>query len=244
MKKNKNSKIVKVLSVILIALIILAVLVLKYKNSNDLEDSEIIHGIKENKFESPEKNEDALEQTINEIEILSIGSYEGYFPEDGSDEEISNVMFIKIRNNGKRTLQYAEIYLTIKSENAEFSFSTLAPGKEMYVIEKNRLEYVKGKVKDVRFENVVYFEEEPQKYDDRLEVQELDSALNIKNISEKDIEGPIAIYYKNKITDAYFGGITYRVIIEDTLKVGEIRQVMTKHFAPEKSEVLFVTLAE
>ena len=162
--------------------------------------------------------------------------------EDGSDEEVSNVMMIKVKNNSDKPLQYAEILLTLEDDIAEFSFSTIPAGETALVLEKNRWEYSKkNEILETELKNVVFFEEGLNLYEDVLEISELEGALNIKNISEKDISGQIAVYYKTVEDEMYQGGITYRALIKDGLKAGEIRQVMTKHFTIDKSEILFVT---
>ena len=187
-------------------------------------------------------NNDEMISIENDLEIINIGNFEGKYMEDGSDEQVSDVMMIVIKNNGDQTLQYAELKMVSEGMTAEFAFSTLPPGKEMLVLEKNRQSY-SGEIEDMEtyLENVVFFDEPLSLCENVLKVHGLDGALNIENISGKDISGPIAVYYKTIKDDCYYGGITYRALIEDGLKAGEIRQVMTNHFLLDESEVLFVT---
>ena len=174
--------------------------------------------------------------------IREIGSYSGTYVEDGTDEEVKDVMMIIIENTGDKVLQYAEAIIPLGDSSAEFAFSTLGPGEQMVVLEKNRLEAPKNKsVKEVNLNNVVYFDETPAMHEDVIKVQELEGALNIENISEQDITGPVAVYYKNVADGIYQGGITYRALVKEGLKAGEVRQVMTNHFSMENSEILFVT---
>lgn len=188
------------------------------------------------------KSKDVSIAFEEELEIVEIGKYSGNYMEDGSDEEVSNVMMIKVKNNSDKPLQYAEILLTLEDDIAEFSFSTIPAGETALVLEKNRWEYSKkNEILETELKNVVFFEEGLNLYEDVLEISELEGALNIKNISEKDISGQIAVYYKTVEDEMYQGGITYRALIKDGLKAGEIRQVMTKHFTIDKSEILFVT---
>ena len=81
-------------------------------------------------------------------------------------------------------------------------------------------------------------------YPDQLKLQILDGAVNVTNISGKDIAGDIVIYYKNSAADLYYGGITYRVRIEGGLKAGEIRQIMASHFSDTGSKIMFVTIGQ
>jgi hypothetical protein len=64
--------------------------------------------------------------------------------------------------------------------------------------------------------------------------------MNVKNISDSDIEGNIYVYYKYKTQDLFYGGITFRVTVEGGLKAGEIRQLMTSHFNPDTCQVVMV----
>ena len=54
----------------------------------------------------------------------------------------------------------------------------------------------------------------------------------------------IYVYYKYKADDLYFGGITFRVRVEDGLAPGEICQVPSGHFDPDSCEVVNVTVYE
>ena len=78
--------------------------------------------------------------------------------------------------------------------------------------------------------------------EDKLQLQVLDGALNVINISGEDITGDVVIYYKNAAADVYYGGITYRVRIEGGIKADEIKQIMASHFSDSGSKVMFVTV--
>ena len=176
------------------------------------------------------------------LTIKEVGEYSGAFMEDGTDEAVENVMMIVVENKGDKVLQYAELSLPLGDEIAEFAFSTLEPGEQMVVLEKNRMKCPKKKdITDVNLNHVVYFDETPDMHEDVIKVSTLEGALNIENISGKDITGPVAVYYKNVEDGIYHGGITYRALVKEGLKAGEIRQVMTNHFSLENSEIMFVT---
>lgn len=222
MTKNENKKKVIKMEIIVFVLLLLALIF-------------IWKGLGNQKKEVAISFEEGLE-------IIEIGSYSGAYMEDGSEEQVSDVMMIKVKNNSDQTLQYAEIVFELDDIDAEFAFSTLPPGEEVLVLEKSKLEYSR-KCDDAKTElrNVVFFEEDVSLCEDIIKIYELEGALNIENISGKDIKGPVAVYYKTVQDDIYQGGITYRVFVEDGLKAGEIRQVMTKHFSLENSKIMFVT---
>lgn len=218
--------------ILAILIVILIVVVIEKMEQSDSIDS----------MQDEQEKEISMDDSLT---ITSIDSYSGSFVEDGSDEEVNNIISITVKNTGAQTLQYAEATLVFEDVTAEFAFSTLRPGETMVVLEKNRLEYPKkAEVKEYQTQNVVYFEEEPGFCEDKFEVSAMDGAFNIKNISGEDLSGNVAIYYKNKQDDLYFGGITYRVVIEGGIEKDGIRQVVTEHFKLEESEVMFVGYTE
>ena len=46
------------------------------------------------------------------LSLMSVNRYAGAFVEDGSDETVSDVLAITVRNDGDKTVQYAQITLT------------------------------------------------------------------------------------------------------------------------------------
>ena len=78
--------------------------------------------------------------------------------------------------------------------------------------------------------------------EDKLEVQILNGAINVTNISDEDITGRLAICYKNVAAGVYYGGITYRIVLEGGLKAGEIRQMTASHFSETGSEIMFISI--
>ena len=65
----------------------------------------------------------------NDLEIVSTGRYAGLFVEDGSDETVSDVFCIRVKNTGSTGVQYAHITLTRGGECYEFDITTLLPGR-------------------------------------------------------------------------------------------------------------------
>lgn len=181
------------------------------------------------------------------LELLDVGSYTGAFVEDGSDEVVSCVLMLKVVNNGEDAIEYARITMQVGDETAEFSVSTLLPGASVVLLEKNRMAYSDTfdySAAEVVCDAVAVFKEPLSLQEDKLQIQILDGAINVTNISGADIPGKIRIAYKNAAQDVYYGGITYQITLEDGLKDGEIRQLMASHFSDTGSRIMFVTIAE
>ena len=181
------------------------------------------------------------------LEIQTVGGYTGMYMEDGTDELVTDVLMLKLVNVGESAVEYAKITMNLGDETAEFALTTLQPGATVILLEKNRMVYDKsenyGKA-EFTCENLALFDAPLSLNEEKLSIQTLKGAINVTNISGEDIPGRITVYYKNKAGGLYYGGITYRITLEDGLKAGEIKQVMTSHFSDTGSEILFVTIAQ
>lgn len=175
------------------------------------------------------------------LEITAVGAYTGAYVEDGSNEVVSDVLMITVKNGGEDFIQYGEICLETAEGEAKFSLSTLLPGETAVLLEQSRMTHQGAAVSSARTENVALFSEKPTLCEDKLEIGVLDGAINVTNISGAPIEGDVVIYYKNYSGGLYYGGITYRVRLEGGMEAGEIRQLMTEHFSAAGSRVVFVT---
>lgn len=179
-----------------------------------------------------------------ELEIVDIGKYTGLFFEDGTDEVVSNIVMLVVKNISNKDLQYAEIELTTDMRTLNFYVTTLKAGASVLVLELNRQSYILGEeYVEAKLNNDIFFQSELTVYEDVFKIGALDGAMNVTNISDKDITGEVIIYYKNRSSDMYYGGITYRTRIPG-IKAGEIKQIMLKHFSPTGSEIMFVTYTE
>lgn len=183
----------------------------------------------------------------NGLAVLDIGSYTGVYMEDGTDEVVSGVLMMMVRNDGEETVQYARIIIDVNGKTAEFTASTLKPGATAVLLEQNRMRCdnsLKYENMQIVCENLALFNTPLELHEDKLQIQILDGAINVSNISGSDIPKKISIYYKNVTDGIYYGGITYRITLENGLKGDEIRQMMASHFSDTGSQIMFVTIAE
>lgn len=177
------------------------------------------------------------------LEIVDIGWYTGEYLEDGSNESVENILMILLANNGHEDIQYAEITVNVDGKPARFVVTTLPAGEQMILLEQNRMPFVAGATyTDAAAEHVAVFEDTMDTKSGQLKIQGLNGAVNVINISGQNIEGDIVIYYKNVYGGTMYGGITYRITIQGGLEVGQVRQVMTKHFITDVSRIMFVTI--
>ena len=75
------------------------------------------------------------------ISIRRLNAYSGPFLEDGSDEEVSNILALQFRNDGDQDVQYAEYVFNINGVDVPFKLSDLAVGQRCVVLAANRQAY-------------------------------------------------------------------------------------------------------
>lgn len=193
---------------------------------------------------------DVPENSVNlgyGVYVSDIAAYTGVYMEDGSDEVLSDILMMIVKNGGEQDIQYAKIIMDLGDRQAEFVITTLPAGESMVLLEQSRMAWsaeVDYAAILPRVENIAYFQEPVSLHEDRLDIQIVDGALNVTNISGEDIPGIIRVYYKNAAEDLLYGGITYQITIEGGLKADELRQVMTNHASDTGSRIMFVTISQ
>lgn len=244
----KRSRTVLIITLTLV-LVLMGILLVVWRNAGDRPNGQ--QGSATGNFQpiltdptvKVEELEDFESDPHKGLQVIKIGNYSGPFVEDGTDEILSRVLMIMVKNTGDRTVQYAEVELTDGTKTAYFTLSTLPPGETVVLLEKSRMTYADGKdLTQTTIKNVAVFSQEPDLCEDRLQIQALNGVLNVTNISGEDIKGDIVIYYKNASSDLLYGGITYRVTIKGGLKADEIKQITASHFTEKGSRVMWVTV--
>lgn len=71
--------------------------------------------------------------------LTGAGKYTGMYMEDGSDEITENTVMVTVENGSDKTLEYAEISVTLSSGAAKFSVSTLPPGEARFFLKRTGL---------------------------------------------------------------------------------------------------------
>lgn len=177
------------------------------------------------------------------IRISQVGKYTGMYMEDGSNEFVSDVLMILVTNDTPDDLQFAQIQLSNQTDVADFELTTLPAGESLVVLEKNRKPYSEGYSYAVA-NHITFFPEPMGLMEDRIEISTLENILNVHNLTQQDIPGPIHIYYKNTASGQLYGGITYRITLDEGLAAGQIQQLVSSHFSTASSKIMFVTCGE
>lgn len=178
------------------------------------------------------------------IELQALSGYQGPYVEDGTDDIVSDVLAITVRNDGDKTVQYAHIILTQGETAYEFDVTTLPVGASAQLLELSRRpmpDNTDGMTAQVT--DCAVFDTEPTMCEDVFQIETQDTAITITNNSGSDITGQIYVYYKIAYGDLYMGGITYRVGTAG-LKAGESTTCYAGHFSTDYSKLMFVTYVQ
>ena len=178
------------------------------------------------------------------IELQALSGYQGPYVEDGTDDIVSDVLAITVRNDGDKTVQYAHIILTQGETAYEFDVTTLPVGASAQLLELSRQpmpDNTDGMTAQVTA--CAVFDTEPTMCEDVFQIEMQDTAITITNNSGSDITGQIYVYYKIAYGDLYMGGITYRVGTAG-LKAGESTTCYAGHFSTDYSKLMFATYVQ
>ena len=171
--------------------------------------------------------------------IERINPYDGLFLEDGSDQEVSNIMAMVLRNTGDTCIEYANIIVECEGTKLQFTASSLAPGSAAIVLEANRKQFSEGTYTKCSAE--ISEVEELEMSQDKVQVEDNpEGGIRITNISQEEIPC-IRIFYKFYMSDmdAYVGGITYTAKVVD-LKAGQSCVVKPSHYLQGYSKIVMV----
>ncbi len=133
------------------------------------------------------------------LDILSIGQYEGKFVEDGSDDKKDNVLAIVVKNTSDKTISSGEIKLRKigTSKSIKFIFTNLKAGSSALVMESTGEVNFNGEDKYVYISSNVNTEDSTSLMEDKIEVTTKDKNITVKNLTNKNLN-TVYVYYKIK----------------------------------------------
>ena len=186
----------------------------------------------------------SIDETAQDIEVISMENITAAYVEDGSDEVLSDVMALTIRNTGDKMLQLAEI--TVHSDAADYTFkaTTIPAGGEARLMELNRA-VMPGNIGEcsLSISQLAWDEQGLGMCEDSISIVPRSNGFVVKNLTGNTIEaGHINFYYKNVDGGVYIGGITYHAANNAAIAPGEELAVATAHFDAASSEIMFVII--
>ncbi len=174
------------------------------------------------------------------LQVVSLEPYSGLFVEDGSDETVSDICAIRVKNTGEETVQYAHLTMTLGETVYEFDLSTLPPAREVQLLDLNR-QAVPESTEGISLAVADYaaFSKEPSMNEEVLEISAQDTAITITNRSDQDMS-QVYVYYKLDYGGFYLGGITYRVGASE-LAAGASTTCYAGHYTSDECSLMFTT---
>lgn len=230
----------------LMAVLICAVLLLSFSACGEKKEQDTpstsVHTVKE----VPEivKNSTVTDkgglEIFDGVYLISLAPYSGKFVEDGSDDELSDILSAEIVNTTSVSYELIDFYLTFEQGTYFFSVSSLFANSRLVVLEKNRAYFPPDtKVLNSGVSRFVKFSEAPTVHLDEFRITYTDSIINVENLTDADIDN-VYVYYKSMKNDVFFGGITYRVKV-GTVKSGATVQTVAGKFKADSTRIVFVT---
>lgn len=173
-----------------------------------------------------------------DLQIVKLESYDGFFLEDGSDESVTGILGMTIKNTSNETLEYGNILLTDENgEEVSFVVTMLLPGATAIVAESSRREFSGTGI--YYYKNAeISFNGESAADTTKLELDAYSGALGIRSASDTSYD-TVIVYYKYKENDGvYKGGITYRVEFSNVK--GSFVYEKALHYQKDRSEIVRV----
>lgn len=178
------------------------------------------------------------------ISVSPVKKYAGMFMEDGTNDTVSDIMMVVVRNDTSADLQLARLEVVFEDAVAEFQITNLPAGKSVVVLEKSRMAYSDEPYQLMKINDVVFFQEPMSLCQNRVQITGGKGYLEVENVTDMDL-GAMYVYFKNSASDGMlYGGITYRTKVEPGLKAGETLRVLSGHYDPDTTTILLVQIAD
>lgn len=170
------------------------------------------------------------------LKVVEVGRYSGKNPEGGSDEDVENVVALRVENVSNQVCQFCTIEYEIGGQHAVFQLSELPVGKSAWVLESTGMTAEAGA--DCTYQTcAAAFRDEGAPWLTNIEATGGGGELTVTNTGETD-QPLVTVYYKLTYGDGlYLGGIAYRVTVSD-LKAGESQTLPAGHFYEGACEIV------
>lgn len=245
-KKKQSEKMKRDTWIVLgfVLLVVIALLVLFFVASKE-ELTEVEKTGAEMPFDVPGFTilEEAPYGDLNEkFSVACMGTYSGIYVEDGSNEQVTDVLTIVVKNISSDLVEYGLITVDCGGETAAFELSALPAGSCALVMERNRLAYDDAMVfSKLTCEQYAEPTNLVMDFGNDFQVYPSDGIINIENVSGRDIESDVSLFYKNYEYGLFIGGITYRARFSGGVKAGQIAQSLQQHYSLEKSAIMYMS---
>lgn len=251
-KQIRQTVVVILLALLILAAIVAAVLLLSDSGSRSAQDAAPEAAPE---TQAPSETQAALSYDIpgytpvqqaslgtleGGLELVSVGRYTGPYFEDGSDEQVSDVYAVILRNDSGEWVDFAAVTMTCGAHSASFELSSLPADAAVLVLEADRLQWQES---DFCQNPHAVLTDDPGEYrfdfDDDFKLYPADGVLNLQNISDRTFENDILVCYKSFDYGLFLGGVTYRARFGG-LAPEQIGQSMQPHYSDARSLILYL----
>lgn len=171
-----------------------------------------------------------------EISTMAAG-YDGAFLEDGSDDEVKNVLALLFKNNGEQDIQYAEYVFAVDGKPISFKVSDLPRGQQCVVLEASRHQRDTNEVLELVSRVVAPVDILPGS-DKVVPVINDDNSITLMNLTQEELP-VVRVFYKYFYPDenTFVGGITYTATATKIPAGGSVT-ISPSHFEANASVIM------
>lgn len=172
------------------------------------------------------------------IILEGLACYEGLFFEDKSNEEVSNIAGLIIRNSGVRTVSYAKIQLLIENDTYIFEAWDVPIDAAVLILEGSKTQYRQTSAA-LASVSVLYTDLQSLCSDVQISQQGM-GELRITNIGTSILKN-LVVYHKgyDATCSLLLGGITHHTKCPD-LAPGESAIIAPEYYALGYSRILWI----
>ena len=171
-----------------------------------------------------------------EIRTLAAG-YDGAFLEDGTDDEVKNVLALLFVNTSDKDVQYAEYAFAVDGKPISFKVSDLPAGQQCVVLEASRHQRNTNEVLELISRVVAPVDMLPGS-DKVLPVINDDNTITLMNTTQENLP-VVRVFYKYFYEDenTFVGGITYTATATKVPAGGSVT-IAPSHFEANASVIM------
>lgn len=171
-----------------------------------------------------------------EIRTLAAG-YDGAFLEDGSDDEVKNVLALLFKNTSDKDIQYAEYAFAVDGKPISFKVSDLPAGQQCVVLEASRHQRNTSEVLELISRVVAPVDMLPGS-DKVVPVMNDDNTITIMNLTQEELP-VVRVFYKYYYPDenTFVGGITYTATATKVPAGGSVT-IAPSHYETNASRIM------
>lgn len=236
-----------ILIIIALAVLSAAVLMIIKTVSSPIEDestviSDTADGTSEitaNEASSEDSTENETEMLLTETPNIQTGVTVQDTLKIISVGEADGVLTVLCENISEKSIKRAMMTVVSNGEKLTFSVNDLLKGKKALLFCEEKKGFDENAFyTNFTLENILTFDNEPSLREDELEITLTEDSVAVKNISGKDIDSAVYIYYKLKTDNIPNGNETRRIKLQ-SLKDGAVTYINAKGLSPETHEIIF-----